>query len=369
MESAPPSRNQDQALAACERRFRLLADNAPVLIWRSGRDRLCDWFNKPWLDFTGRSLEQELGHGWAGGVHPDDRDRCLHTYFAAFDAGEPFTMDYRLRRHDGVYRWIRDNSAPFHDEDGSLAGYFGSGIDVTDHIENEIELRRALAQADSYDQRQKQAQWRQDLLIGELNHRVKNTLATVQSIAAQSFRETVDIETGLAVFEGRLIALSRAHDVLTRESWLGASLLELVHAAIEPFTNGGGNRFAIAGPPISVSPKMTLALAMALHELCTNAVKYGALSASNGRVDISWQVHDEAEQMILELRWAESGGPPVDAPTRKGFGTRLIERGLAREFGGSAELAFDPAGLICLVRIPLAAEEMKLVGGLVAPHR
>jgi PAS domain S-box-containing protein len=125
-----------------ERFFRELADNAPVMIWRSGPDKLCDWFNKPWLDFVGRTMEQELGNGWAEGVHPEDFDRCLKTYVSAFDARQPFSMMYRLRRADGVYRQILDNGAPFY-RGGAFAGYFGSCIDVTDQQAAEAQLRQA----------------------------------------------------------------------------------------------------------------------------------------------------------------------------------------------------------------------------------
>lgn len=125
-----------------ERFFRELADNAPVMIWRSGPDKLCDWFNKPWLDFVGRTMKQELGNGWAEGVHPDDFERCLKTYTGAFDARQPFSMIYRLRRADGVYRQILDNGAPF-SRAGVFAGYFGSCIDVTEQQAAEVQLRQA----------------------------------------------------------------------------------------------------------------------------------------------------------------------------------------------------------------------------------
>jgi PAS domain S-box-containing protein len=120
--------------------FRLLADNAPVIIWRSGTDKLCDWFNKPWLDFTGRTLQQELGYGWTEGVHADDLERCVSTYVSAFDRRENFCMEYRLRRHDGVYRWIIDNGQPFFSRAGEFRGYFGSGIDIDDRKRAEAEM-------------------------------------------------------------------------------------------------------------------------------------------------------------------------------------------------------------------------------------
>jgi PAS domain S-box-containing protein len=124
-----------------EQAFRLLADNAPVMIWRSGPDKLCDWFNHPWLEFTGRTMEQELGNGWTEGVHPDDSARCLSIYVAAFDAREEFSMEYRLRRHDGAYRWILDNGRPYSSFDGTFRGYFGSCIDITDSKRAQDALR------------------------------------------------------------------------------------------------------------------------------------------------------------------------------------------------------------------------------------
>jgi two-component system, sensor histidine kinase PdtaS len=122
--------------------FKELADNAPVMIWRSGTDALCDWFNKPWLDFVGRTMEQEVGDGWAEGVHRDDFERCLKIYLGAFEAQKPFSMVYRLRRHDGAYREILDNGAPFQ-RGGEFAGYFGSCIDVTEREALEAQLRQA----------------------------------------------------------------------------------------------------------------------------------------------------------------------------------------------------------------------------------
>ncbi len=150
-----------------ETEFRILADNAPVMIWRAGPDKLCDWFNKPWLDFTGRSLEQELGNGWAERVHPDDFDRCLAIYTGSFDRREPFSMEYRLQRHDGAYRWLLDNGRPFYRE-GVFAGYFGSCVDVTEQREHRERLERLAAEREA--------------LLREVHHRVNNNLQTLSAI-------------------------------------------------------------------------------------------------------------------------------------------------------------------------------------------
>src|SRR5207247_1611362 len=130
-------------LRESEERFRVVADSAPVLIWMSGLDKLCNFFNKPWLEFTGRTVEQEMGNGWTEGVHPDDLQRCLQTYTAAFDARAPFVMQYRLRRHDGEYRWLKDDGVPRYDTQKNFTGYIGSCVDITESISKEQALRES----------------------------------------------------------------------------------------------------------------------------------------------------------------------------------------------------------------------------------
>jgi two-component sensor histidine kinase len=193
---------------------------------------------------------------------------------------------------------------------------------------------------------------RQRLLINELNHRVKNTLATVQSIAAQSFKAE---NPGVAqeAFEARLFALSKTHDVLTRENWEGANLHDIVEEALAPYRREQTERFAIGGARLQVPPRVALPLAMALHELSTNAAKYGAFSTESGRVDVHWDVTETADGETVTLRWREQGGPIVQPPTRKGFGSRLIERGLTRELAGEVLLDYQPSGLSCTISFPL----------------
>jgi two-component sensor histidine kinase len=186
----------------------------------------------------------------------------------------------------------------------------------------------------------------QGLLAHELQHRVKNTLAMVQAIANQTFRNTSDAEAKSA-FTARLIALSRAHDILTETSWSAAPMRDLVTGALAAHRTGQG-RFAISGPDLNVGPRPALSLALALHELATNAAKYGALSNQSGRIGLAWSVH----QGTFRLVWSESGGPPVTAPTRRGFGSRLVERSLASELGAEVRFSFEPEGLRCEVSAP-----------------
>jgi two-component sensor histidine kinase len=216
--------------------------------------------------------------------------------------------------------------------DGQVTGIFIEGNDVTDRV---------------------WAAQHQQLLINELNHRVKNTLATVQSIVSQTLRHAPDRAEARAAIERRLIALSRAHDVLTRENWQGAYLSEMITQALEPFRSPEDNRFHVDGPEIMLSPRMALDLALALHELATNAVKYGALSNEFGEIHLTWAVDDSGAPPHLKLRWEERGGPPVVQPVRRGFGSRLIERSLAQALQGAVRIDFLPEGVICTVDAPI----------------
>jgi PAS domain S-box-containing protein len=226
-----------------------------------------------------------------------------------------------------------DNSMTGIIEDGYLKRLWGIQRDITDR---------------------KQAEEQRTLLIHELNHRVKNTLATVQSIASQTLRNAPTMRDAKEALEGRLIALARAHDVLTRESWEGAELKEIVGQALAPYGSLGENRLHVSGPEIRLTPRIALALAMALQELATNAVKYGALANATGEIRITWNVEPARPSPRLHLRWEESGGPPVQAPSRRGFGSRLIERSLSQELNGIARIEFRPTGIICTVDAPLA---------------
>jgi two-component sensor histidine kinase len=194
------------------------------------------------------------------------------------------------------------------------------------------------------------------LLINELNHRVKNTLATVQSMAAQTLRNEPDPTVAFEKFEARLMGLSRVHDILTRESWHGAELSEVVERALRPFDEAG-TRFVVQGPPVRLQPGGALTMALILHELATNALKYGALSTPEGRVELSWTY--DPEHRALQGVWVESGGPTVVEPTRKGFGSRLIERSLRGELKGAAVMDYRPEGLLCTLnaRLPEAPED------------
>ncbi|WP_296598297.1 HWE histidine kinase domain-containing protein [Phenylobacterium sp.] len=205
--------------------------------------------------------------------------------------------------------------------------------------------------------RQQQDQQHQRLLINELNHRVKNTLATVQSIAAQTLRGASAPLGARDALASRIVALSKAHDVLTSEQWSGANLDEIALQAMQPFRLGlGEERIVVEGPRVRVPPKTAIAVALALHELATNAVKYGALSNADGHVTFRWEVGKGRAAQKLTAVWREADGPPVTPPTRAGFGTRLIERGLASDLNGEVAIAYPRDGVVCTIHANLDDE-------------
>lgn len=233
--------------------------------------------------------------------------------------------EYRIHLPDGSVRDILSSTETILGADGQPMRTVGVFDDVTDR---------------------RRAEHRQQLLINELNHRVKNSLATVQAIAAQTLRSAPSLPSARELFEDRLMALAAAHDLLTAESWSGARLRDVVASALAPFETTQRPQVLRSGPPVWVAAYRALALSLALHELATNAAKYGALSVPEGRVTISWSVSGSE----LRLLWIEEGGPPVAGPARSGFGTRLLQRNLPRELQGDVALTFAAEGVRCEVR-------------------
>jgi PAS domain S-box-containing protein len=258
--------------------------------------------------------------------HPDDMDRMWARVTKALDpqGDGRYDVEYRVKQPDGNWRWL---SA------WGLVEFEGNGAD-----------RKAIAIAGASRDltERKRTEELERLLANELNHRVRNTLATVQSIVVQSLRGAVDLESARKAVSARIVSLAGAHELLTDRSWSGADLNDLVMRAITPFA--GGN-ITVEGPSLDVSPKQALALSLALHELATNAAKYGALSRPGGRVDLRWVVQNGQ----LRLTWRETGGPPVVPPSRQGFGSRLLQDVLAGELDGQTRLEFAADGVACWI--------------------
>ncbi len=320
------ARRATAALRESEERFRVAADSAPILIWMTDAEARATFWNRQYEELFGHPASGLRDDTWRQVVHPDDVDPLLADFRDVFQRRARFSREVRVFDRDGRLRWLRAEGVPRYDGVGNFLGYTGCAFDVTDS---------------------KEANARQHLLIAELNHRVKNTLATVQSLAQQSMRST-DAPPGFATaFSSRLLALARAHDLLTREEWDGATLADVAAAALAPWLDGG--RITLEGPRIRLVPKHALALSMALGELATNAVKHGALSGPAGQVSLAWKQDGEG---AVVLEWIEDGGPAVRPPARRGLGSRLLGRPLAAELGGTVDVRFDPAGVRCVVGFP-----------------
>ena len=215
-------------------------------------------------------------------------------------------------------------------------------------------LRELLAKAGVDAQASAIATALQEVVIRELHHRVKNTLAIASAITSQSLKTANSLEEATKTIGDRLLALGTAQDLLIRERWTGAGCRTLIENAVKAFQSKSLDQFEINGENIAISAGPAMSLSMVIHELCTNATKYGALSVSGGRVSIEWTTSEDNPKRFL-LHWKESGGPPVQEPSRKSFGSRLIEQALPGQLKGEARLRFNPSGLSCEVNIPLSA--------------
>lgn len=264
---------------------------------------------------------------WSG----DDRAVAEEAVQQALAGGAGrFTGYYRMQ--SGRDSWWDEMVTPIADADGRPESLLVISRDITER---------------------KLAERRHKLLLDELNHRVKNTLATVQSIALQTLKGSAPIDAERSAFQGRLIALSKLHNLLVQDHWESASLRDIVTGSLSPYGDGETARFTVDGPDIRLIPKVALALGMAIHELATNAAKYGALSNDVGCIEIAWKLAAASGSDRLHLSWRESGGPAVQPPSGSGFGSVLIKRGLAHDLGGDADLIFDPVGVRCTIDMPV----------------
>ena len=446
-----------EALRQSEAQFRTFAESMPNHVWTASPDGLLTWFNPRVYSYSGAEVGALDGMAWAAIVHPDDLELAAGRWEDAIVSGVFYETEFRLRRHDGAYRWHIARAVPILGKEDGIAQWIGTNTDIHDqkaavqkladserrlklsqnaarisaleldiasgtvmgldgfwdlwgltpresvHISvlEDIVLQEDRVVRSNPDTRtngtavpnveyrirrpdtgeirwvsrnvdfvhdetgkpvkmfgvmqditaRKSYEARQSMLTHELEHRIKNILAMVSAIASQTLRNT-DIDTGRAVFTERLRALATAHDLLNETHWTDASMMQVIGNTVTVFPV---QQITIAGPPIALTPKMALSLALAIHELGTNALKYGALSTPNGRVSITWHIAVEGAETLV-WTWRESGGPLVGKPSRRGFGSFLVERVLATDFEGEVRLDYSDGGLSCTLTAPVPAQ-------------
>jgi PAS domain S-box-containing protein len=325
----------ERELRESEQRFRLMSENAPVMIWMSHPDGSCKHLNQMLRTFWDVEEEDLSRFNWRSTMHPDDADHIVAAMSGALSERRPFSLTGRFRNSTGEWRVLQTDARPRFSANGEFLGMIGVNVDVTER--------------ERYDAQR-------ELLLAELNHRVKNTLAVVQAIAHQTLRNT-RLDYARAAFDGRLSALAAAHNLLTKANWESASLGQIVADALHAQATRA-DRLVASGPVVELPPKQALAMAMALHELFTNAVKYGAFSNEEGRVVIDWTVSERPDRTLTML-WQERDGPPVVPPRHKGFGSMLLERTLAIDLDGKVSTEFHEAGLVCRIEAPIPTRHDK----------
>jgi PAS domain S-box-containing protein len=312
------------ALRESEQRFRRMADSAPVPIWMSDTAKKFTWFNKAWLDFVGCEMDHALGDSWAANVHADDLRECVQLYLRAFEAREPFVVEYRLRRHDGAYRWMQDDGRPLYEPDGTFKGYIGSCMDITDRKLTEDNLR---------------------FIAREIQHRSKNVLSRVKAMILMTRADNVD--DYIKALDDRLETVARV-DTLLSES-RSAELEQLITLELAPYQSAQDGRVRVQGPNLKLSTRAAEGLALVIHELATNAAKYGAISQPDGHLAVEWSRPDNGR---FVLDWIETGLDLPGPPQQQGFGTRLITSIVEHQLRGAANADWRPSGPRYRLEIP-----------------
>ena len=314
---------REQQLYESEAKFHAIADSVDQMIWSTLPDGFHDYYNRRWYEFTGVPNGSTDGEAWNAIFHPEDQELAWDKWHHSLATGEPYEIEYRLRHRSGDYRWVLGRAQPVRNPAGEIIRWYGSCTDI-----HKIKV----------------AEEQRQLMLAEMNHRVKNTLAMVHAIVSQTLRQADNLKDAQISIQSRIGMMAQAHDRLIQSTWTETKIDEVVEAALVPHRSGQGH-FKVEGSDLPIGSKQALALTMALHELATNAAKYGALSIETGKIHIYWDIINKDEDEIFEFNWVESEGPKVEQPTRRGFGSRMIEQALAGYFNGSAELSYKPEGL------------------------
>ncbi|WP_425228744.1 sensor histidine kinase [Sphingomonas sp.] len=322
-------------LGDSESRFRTLADTMPQMVWSALPDGYHDYYNARWYEFTGVPEGSTDGEAWNGMFHPDDQERAWAAWRHSLTTGEPYQIEYRLRHRDGGHRWVLGRALPIRDGD-KITRWFGTCTDI---------------------HQQKMAADERELIAQELSHRIKNIFSVISGLIGFAARGRPEMKDAAGDLRDRIVALGRAHDFVrphSRNSVPEArqdSLQGLLGELFAAYDRGEGAGVTVTGDDLPVDDRSATPLALLFHELATNAAKYGALSVDGGRVTLDVSAPGET----VVLRWSESGGPPVVAPTGTGFGSQLLELSAVRQLGGSVERDWRPEGLVLTAAVPRAA--------------
>ena len=326
-----PYLRAQRELRESEERFRTLAETISQLVWIAQSDGRINWYNQRWYEYTGTTPEEVEGWGWEKVHHPDHVESAVWHYREALANGEEWEDTFPLRSKDGEYRWFLSRAKPIRNEAGEIVQWFGTNTDITEQREQAEQIR---------------------LLLMEVNHRSKNMLTTIQALARRS---APDEEGFLSRFEDRVRSLAVNQDILVGREWREVPAEVLVREQLA-FIHDAPGELRISGPELSLAPRAAEVVGMALHELATNALKYGALSVEGGYVDIGWS-RGEGDASFA-IWWRETGGPPVVEPEDSGFGTTLIRDVPRHNLDAEVTLVYRPEG-VCW--------ELKCGEGAIAP--
>lgn len=316
---AGPMLESQRRLRESEERFRMLAENMNQLAWIAHADGEVFWYNQRWYDFTGTTFDDMQGWGWRKVQHPDHLEQVEQRWRESLAAGEDWEDTFPLRGSEGEYRWFLSRATPIRNETGEIVSWFGTNTDITEQREQQDQIR---------------------LLLMEVNHRSKNMLSTVQALARRSIGSN---DAGfIARFEQRLRSLAVNQDILVRRAWREVPIHELIGAQLA-FLPGKQAAVSLEGPDCALVPRAAEVIGMALHELATNSLKYGALSVEQGHIAITWERSDADD--TFTLRWTEHDGPRVVEPEQSGFGTRLIRDLPRHNLAAEVALDFPPEGV------------------------
>ena len=337
-EKADDLRKAQEALAASDARFRVLADSMPQMVWSTRPDGFHDYYNARWYEFTGVPDGSTDGEGWNDMFHPDDQERAWTLWKHSLDTGEPYEIEYRLRHRSGVYRWTLGRAAPLKDEDGRITRWFGTCTDIDD-------LKRM--------------EQHKEVLSQELSHRIKNIFAVVSSLIALSARKHPEAAPFARDLRTRVAALARAHEFVrphtevSRPTVGGMTLHAFLADLFRAYSSEDGSpRVILKGDDAAFDDQAATSVALLFHELATNAAKYGALSMPDGKVTLTTENRDDR----FILTWVEEGGPTISSePSHSGFGSSLATLSVETQLGGKLERRWEPQGLIIVADLPSTA--------------